>query len=138
MKKVTGIGGIFFKAQNPQALYAWYEKHLGIQGIPGQGAMFPWQETTPPHKEGLTVWSIFSKESDYFGNPQSHFMINYRVENLKDLLDSLKSQGIEVLGEQKEEYGHFAWIKDMEGNRIELWESPADENASVSDEPSQK
>lgn len=125
MSKVTGIGGIFFKARNPQALYSWYDKHLGLRGNPGEGVLFRWREAEAPHQEGLTVWSIFSKDTDYLGSPQAGFMINYRVANLDDLLHSLKEQGVPILGQQDSEYGRFAWIQDIEGNRIELWEAPS-------------
>lgn len=135
MKKVTGIGGIFFKAQNPQALYNWYEQHLGIQGTPLAGALFPWKEAEAPHQDGTTVWSIFPKDTDYLGSSQTSFMMNYRVANLKELLHSLSAQGIEILGQQDSEYGQFAWIQDIEGNRIELWEPPSstssNPNASI-------
>jgi len=134
MKKVTGIGGVFFKAKNPQAMYRWYEEHLGINGSPEEGVVFRWKEATAPNEEGLTAWSIFSNDTDYFGSSKTGFMINYRVANLQDLLHSLEAQGVKILGQQDFDYGRFAWIQDLEGNRIELWEPPSTINANPSDE----
>ena len=102
MKRVTGIGGIFFKSENPQRLYDWYEKQLGIQrDSHGQGASFPWREPhgadgTESGPEGLTAWSIFPATTQYFGASKASFMINYRVDNLDALLEDLKKSGIEI------------------------------------------
>jgi catechol 2,3-dioxygenase-like lactoylglutathione lyase family enzyme len=129
MKRVTGIGGIFFKSENPAQLYDWYEKHLGIQRDPhGQGASFPWRELhgadgTEPRPEGLTAWSIFPATTKYFGASKASFMVNYRVDNLDALLEDLKKSGIEIDPRREDyDYGRFAWITDPDGNRIELWE----------------
>jgi len=125
MNKVTGVGGIFFKCENPEKLYSWYGKHLGIkQDVAGEGAMFKWRDVDDPNKSGYTVWSLFPKDTQYFGTSRSGFMINYRVENLDELIEELKKEGIEVLGKEDYDYGRFAWIMDPEGNRIELWEPP--------------
>ena len=131
MKRVTGIGGIFFKSDNPDQLYSWYEKHLGISREPhGQGASFEWCELraddgTEPGPKGLTAWSIFPTTTKYFGDSKAGFMVNYRVDNLDALLDELKQSGVKVDPHREDyDYGRFAWISDPDGNRIELWEPP--------------
>jgi len=122
VKRVTGIGGIFFKSENPGKLYEWYEKHLGIKQEPG-GVMFHWREADAPERQGMTVWSLFKKDTKYFDPSRSSFMINYRVDNLDALLEALKAEGVEIDPKREDhEYGRFAWIMDPEGNRIELWE----------------
>lgn len=125
MKRVTGIGGIFFKSDNPDRLYQWYEKHLGIQPAPdGTGAIFEWREKQA-EQTGMTVWSIFPHDTKYFDPSSSSFMINYRVENLDALLQALREEGVEIEPRQENyEYGRFAWVIDPDGNRIELWEPP--------------
>lgn len=122
MKRVTGIGGIFFKSDNPDHLYAWYEKHLGLKrNMQTQAVVFPWCEA-----EGggpaQTIWSIFPRDTKYFQPSQAAFMLNYRVEDLDALVIALRAEGVEVLGREDADYGRFAWIMDPEGNRIELWE----------------
>jgi predicted enzyme related to lactoylglutathione lyase len=126
MKRVTGIGGIFFKSDNPQELYQWYETHLGIQRTPdGSGSMFEWRDVGDPNKTGATVWSVFPRDTKYFEPSRSTFMINYRVEDLDGLLEELKKEGVEVdFRREDHDYGRFAWITDPDGNRIELWEPP--------------
>ena len=125
MRRVTGIGGIFFKAKDPSALYAWYEKHLGIrQETEGFGVSFQWKDDHDG--SGMTIWSIFKAESKYFDPSPSPFMINFRVDNLDALMEALKSEGVEIDTKRDEaDYGKFAWIFDPEGNKIELWEPPA-------------
>jgi predicted enzyme related to lactoylglutathione lyase len=126
MKRVTGIGGIFFKADNPEKLYQWYEKHLGITRAPdGSGAMFEWRDAQDIDKKGMTIWSIFPRDTKYFGSSNSAFMINYRVDDLDALLKLLQEEGVEIDPHREDyEYGRFAWIADPEGRRIELWEPP--------------
>jgi mannose-6-phosphate isomerase-like protein (cupin superfamily)/catechol 2,3-dioxygenase-like lactoylglutathione lyase family enzyme len=126
MQRVNGLGGVFFKAKDPNATYAWYEKHLGIKSGPdGSGAMFHWRDFNDPGKTGLTVWSIFPENTKYFGTGGAPFMLNYRVDDLKGLLEKLKAEGVNVDPKVEEaEYGKFGWITDPEGNRIELWEPP--------------
>jgi predicted enzyme related to lactoylglutathione lyase len=120
MKRVTGIGGVFFKAQNPERLYAWYEKHLGLQGKPGEGVVFH-----TPAEGGITVFSIFPCDTTYFQPGRPDFMINFRVEDLDGLLADLRAEGVEIDPKREDfEYGRFAWIMDPEGNRIELWQPP--------------
>lgn len=126
MKRVTGIGGVFFKAENPDAIKEWYDKHLGIEQTP-YGSTFHWRNNDAPEERGSTSWSPFEAETKYFAPSQKQWMINYRVENLVELLDVLRSEGVIVIGGIEEyEYGKFGWILDPEGNKIELWE-PVDE-----------
>jgi predicted enzyme related to lactoylglutathione lyase len=124
MKRVTGIGGIFFKAKEPEKLYAWYEKHLGLKREPdGSGATLHWADD--PRPPGMTVWSVFRQDSKYFDPSQSPFMINYRVDDLDALLAVLREEGVEIDPKREDaSYGRFAWIMDPEGNRIELSEPP--------------
>jgi predicted enzyme related to lactoylglutathione lyase len=119
--RVTGIGGVFFKSADPKRLYAWYEEHLGIK--PQEwGVSFGWAED-PRAAEGQTAWAIFPQESKHFGPGGASFMINYRVEGLKELLAKLRSEGVPVDEKYEEtEYGNFGWVTDPDGNRIELWE----------------
>ena len=126
MKRVTGIGGIFFKSDNPGKLYEWYEKHLGIQrDAHGQGSSFRWRDADDPDQKNLTAWSIFPSNTKYFGTGRASHMINYLVEDLDGLLKALKEEGVEIDPHREEaDYGRFAWITDPEGNRIELWEPP--------------
>ena len=123
MKRVTGIGGIFFKAKSPEKLQAWYQQHLGI-GVEGFGGhIFRWREDDAPEQPGSTVWSIFPADTEYFGTNNLPFMVNYRVDNLDELLAALKAEGVQVDEHiHEQEFGRFGWITDPEGNRIELWE----------------
>lgn len=123
MKRVTGIGGVFFKSQDPEKLYNWYEQHLGIKREHGAVA-FEWKELGSD-VTGQTVWSLFPRATKYFDPSHASFMINYRVDDLDTLLTVLKQEGVEVDDRREDgEYGRFAWIMDPEGNRIELWEPP--------------
>jgi catechol 2,3-dioxygenase-like lactoylglutathione lyase family enzyme len=131
MKRVTGIGGVFFKSEKPEQLYEWYEKHLGIKrDAHGQGASFEWRELKTadggePGPIATTAWSIFPHSTKYFGAGKAGFMVNYRVDSLDALLDELKAAGVDVDPHREEaDYGRFAWITDPDGNRIELWEPP--------------
>ncbi|WP_448702684.1 VOC family protein [Mucilaginibacter sp. AW1-3] len=122
MKKVTGIGGIFFKCDDPKKMNEWYAKNLGLP-VAQYGTMFTWRDSDNPEKEGSTVWSPFAKDTKYFEPSQKDFMINYRVENIEELVEQLKNDGVTIIGEIKAyEYGKFAHIIDPEGNKIELWE----------------
>lgn len=121
MKRVIGLGGIFFKAKDPKALYEWYRKHLGIESAPDAGAM--WSTADRPETPVFNVWAIFPQETKYFAPSQSPFMINFRVENLDELLQALREEGVQVDEKvERYEYGNFGWIVDPEGNRVELWE----------------
>lgn len=127
MKRVTGIGGVFFKTKNPKESRAWYQAHLGIESDQ-YGATFKWLDKDNPEKEGNTTWNPFPKDTSYFDPAQQEFMINYRVADLEALLVVLKDEGVTIVGEmQSFEYGKFAWILDPDGYKIELWE-PVDEN----------
>jgi predicted enzyme related to lactoylglutathione lyase len=123
MAKVTGIGGVFFKARMDSAvLAAWYEKHLGIKLESWGGAILNWQDDTADDK-GLTVWNVAAKDSDWFSPSQSTFMINYRIDDMAGMIAKLKRGGVEILqGPESHENGKFAWIMDPEGNKVELWE----------------
>jgi predicted enzyme related to lactoylglutathione lyase len=135
MKRVTGIGGIFFKSESPERLYAWYEKHLGIQRAPdGSGAIFP-RRGADGNADGMTVWSVFPQSTKYFDPSPSPFMINYCVEDLDALLEELKKEGVTIDPHREDyDYGRFAWIMDPDGNRIELWE-PSSGNSGASGKP---
>ncbi len=127
MKRVTGLGGVFFKTKDPEKTKEWYKKHLGIESDQ-YGGLFEWRDAAEPDKKCYTAWSPFSENTKYFSPSEKQFMFNYRVENLKALLEVLRQEGVEVVGEIEEyEYGKFGWILDPEGNKIELWE-PVDEN----------
>jgi predicted enzyme related to lactoylglutathione lyase len=123
MERVTGIGGIFFKAKDPAGLATWYEKHLGIAFNGQVYTSFTWENRNNPEVPGCTVFSFFKQETDYFSPSTSPFMINFRVMDLKALLEQLKAEGVTVMPDIMEEsYGKFGWIVDPEGNKIELWE----------------
>ncbi len=125
MKRVTGIGGIFFKANDAAALTAWYRKHLGIDVQEWGGCPFSWRTEDNPDGVGTTIWSVMGADTDYFAPSRSTFMINYRVADLHALLATLKAEGCDVDPKtQDSEYGKFGWVMDPEGNRIELWEPP--------------
>ena len=125
MNRVTGIGGIFIKAKNADALREWYRKHLGIDVQAWGGASFSWSSPDRPHENGATIWNVFEPDSDYFAPSSASFMVNYRVENLTTLLAQLREEGCEVDSKTDEsEFGKFGWVMDCEGNRIELWEPP--------------
>jgi len=122
MKRVTGIGGVFFKCQNPTALKEWYQNHLGIQ-TDAYGSSFEWRQADVPSEKGFTQWSPFENDSKYFEPSLQEFMINYRVENLPKLIELLRTEGVQVVKEiETFSYGKFAHILDLEGHKIELWE----------------
>jgi predicted enzyme related to lactoylglutathione lyase len=125
MKRVTGIGGIFFKAKDPVGLRAWYEKHLGIDVQEWGGAAFTWTDESGEPTKGTTVWSVSSAEGEYFAPSTATFMINYRVADLAALLQALREEGCTVLEKTEEsELGKFGWVMDPEGNKVELWQPP--------------
>ena len=126
MKKVTGIGGIFFKTKDPKKISDWYGENLGLNINP-YGSVFEFRQGAAPEKKGYTIWSPFKEDTDYFAPSEEPFMINYRVADLTTLLHELRLNGVKVVGEIEEfEYGKFAHILDPEGRKIELWE-PVDE-----------
>jgi len=123
MERVTGLGGLFFKAEDPEALYAWYEKHLGLKCGSNEAVTFRWRHHEDKEKEGMTVWAILPQTTRYFEPSRAGFMMNFRVADLDRLLGVLKEEGVEIDPHREDyEYGRFAWIMDPEGNRIELWE----------------
>jgi catechol 2,3-dioxygenase-like lactoylglutathione lyase family enzyme len=124
MEKVTGIGGVFFKARDPKGLAAWYERHLGMTPAFEGGVVFDWGAERDPKRPGRTIWAAFPADTDYFQPGAAPFMINYRVASLDRMVAQLRDGGIEVTGPEPSEQGRFAWINDPEGNRIELWEPP--------------
>jgi predicted enzyme related to lactoylglutathione lyase len=122
MKKVTGIGGVFFKAQDPEKIKQWYKDHLGIDAG-AYGATFEWREEDDPEKKGATAWNPFADKTKYFEPSAKEFMINYRVENIETLVEELKKEGVTILDDiATYDYGKFVHIMDIEGNKIELWE----------------
>ena len=122
MKKVTGIGGVFFKCKDPKKVTEWYQKHLGLNTNP-YGATFEWFESEDSKKKAQTQWSPFPETTKYFEPSIKDFMINYRVENLTALVEELKKEGVTITDTiQTVDYGKFVHIMDIEGNKIELWE----------------
>ena len=122
MKRVTGIGGIFFKCKDQDKVKEWYKTHLGLNTTP-YGTKFEWRDEVDSTKKGYTLWSTFSDKTKYFEPSTKEFMINYRVENIEALVEVLKKEGVTVLDNiATYEYGKFVHILDIEGNKIELWE----------------
>lgn len=126
MKRVTGIGGVFFKARDPVALRAWYKRHLGIDVQEWGGTAFTWTDADGKPYAGSTVWSVFGASTESFAPSAAPFMINYRVADLHALLAALREEGCDVLDKVEEsDFGRFGWVVDPEGNKVELWEPPA-------------
>ena len=124
MKRVIGLGGIFFKCNDRETVKNWYEKHLGIP-IEPWGAVFPWRRHDQPDEETYSAWSPFKGDTEYFAPSKHDYMINYQVEDLPALLEVLKKEGVQIVGEPEDsEFGKFGWIIDPEGRKIELWEPP--------------
>jgi predicted enzyme related to lactoylglutathione lyase len=122
MKRVTGVGGIFFKCNNPKKTATWYQRHLGIRMVEGNAGIFEWKEKGKS-SFARTVWAPFPKNTKYFQPSKKQYMVNDRVENLKALLKQLKKEGVTIVGTTEEyDYGKFGWIADLDGNKIELWE----------------
>ena len=126
MKRVTGIGGIFFQAKDAPALQAWYKRHLGVDVQEWGGTAFRWTDSDGKPTGGTTVWSVSAKEDDQFAPSKAPFMVNYRVDDLHAVVAALKAEGCNVLDKiDDSEYGKFAWVIDPEGNKVELWQPPA-------------
>lgn len=122
MKKVTGIGGIFFKCQDPDKMKDWYSKNLGLN-TDQYGTTFEWRQADQAEKKGFTQWSPMDEKTSYFRPSEKEFMINYRVDNLEALVKELKNDGVTICDDiESYEYGKFIHILDPEGNKIELWE----------------
>ena len=125
MKRVVGIGGLFIKSKNPDALRAWYRDHLGFDVNPWGGVVFTPSTELGPLESQKTAWSLFAEDSTYFAPSTQSFMINYRVDDLHALLAQLKEEGCDVDNKVDEsDFGKFGWVMDPEGNRVELWETP--------------
>ncbi|HEX8725008.1 MAG TPA: VOC family protein [Gemmatimonadaceae bacterium] len=125
MKRVTGIGGIFFRAKDPVALRAWYQRHLGIDVQDWGGTAFTWTDDAGNPTGGMTVWSVAAADSKQFAPSTSSFMVNYRVDDLAGLLEALRDEGCHVLDRTDDsEFGKFGWVMDPEGNKVELWQPP--------------
>ena len=125
MRRVTGIGGIFFKAKDPVALRAWYKAHLGIDVQEWGGTAFTWADEAGNAVKGTTVWSVGPADNDYFAPSTAPFMVNYRVADLAALLAALRAEGCNVLEKTDDsEFGKFGWVIDPEGNKVELWQPP--------------
>lgn len=121
-RKVTGIGGIFFKCKDPKKMREWYQIHLGLN-TNQYGAVFEWRQANDSTRKGFSQWSPFSEKTKYFEPSTKEFMINYRVENLKALVEELKKEGVTLTDTlESYDYGKFVHIMDIEGNKIELWE----------------
>lgn len=126
MKKVTGLGGVFFKCDDPKAMNEWYAKNLGL-ATSEYGTTFEWREADDPSKKGSTTWSAFPQDTKYFNPSAKPFMINYRVADLVALVAELKKENVTIVDEIVEyEYGKFVHVLDPEGNIIELWEPKDD------------
>ncbi|MGI4874249.1 MAG: VOC family protein [Janthinobacterium lividum] len=129
MKKVTGLGGIFFKCDNPQAMNEWYANNLGL-ATGRYGTTFEWRQADNPSKTGSTTWSIFPQDAANFKPSAKPFMVNYRVENIALLVEELRKANVTILDEiAAYDYGKFVHVLDLEGNILELWE-PAEEGDS--------
>lgn len=126
MKRVTGIGGVFFRAKDAPTLLAWYKRHLGIDVQEWGGAAFSWTDSDGKPFAGTTAWSIASAEDERFPSGAAPFMVNYRVHDLDALVKALREEGCNVVDRVDEsEYGKFGWVIDPEGNKVELWQPPA-------------
>ncbi|HEY4354531.1 MAG TPA: VOC family protein [Acidobacteriaceae bacterium] len=122
MARVTGVGGVFLRSSDPKRLSAWYAEHLGVQLNDWGGASFEWKDEVPAGT-GVTAWSAFPQDTKYFGDGEQTAMINYRVDDLAGLLETLTAAGVWIDPKRDDaDYGRFAWIKDCDGNRVELWE----------------
>lgn len=126
MAKAVGVGGVFLRARDPKALHQWYEQHLGIPRSPDGAYMFEGEEA-----QGVTVFALFPADTDYFGPTKQAAMINFRVDDLDEVLEKLRSAGAAVDDKQEDygDFGRFGWFADPEGNRVELWEPKGDVSA---------
>lgn len=126
MSRVVGIGGIFLKARDPDALRAWYRKHLHIDVQEWGGTAFAWNRADGPGTHGMTVWSVFADDAAYFAPSRARCMVNYIVNDLDAVLAALRAEGCAVDARtEASDFGKFGWVMDPEDNRIELWQPPA-------------
>lgn len=127
MARVTGIGGVFLRSRDPKALAKWYAEHLGVHLSDFNGTAFQWSDEVPAGT-GMTAWSAFPTDTQYFGEGQQAAMINYRVDDLDALLEALSAAGVWIDPKREDHsYGRFAWVRDCDGNRLELWQPLASE-----------
>ena len=120
--KVTGIGGIFFKCDNPDKTKEWYSKNLGL-ATTQYGSSFEFRNANRPEEINYLQWSPFQEDTKYFDPSHKQFMINYRVQHIEELVKNLKANGVKIVDEIEEfDYGKLVHIMDPEGNKIELWE----------------
>lgn len=123
-RRVVGIGGVFLRSKEPKRLARWYRDHLGM-AIDNQVVTYEWLSPRHDHRRGATVWAALPSDDRDWGRGHPTAMVNYRVENLDQVLAELKQEGVEVDGKTEEsEYGRFGWVTDPDGNRVELWEPP--------------
>lgn len=133
MKKVTGIGGVFFKSKDPKQTKNWYKNHLGLN-TDEYGTSFEWREADHPEKKGYTAWNAMPEDTDHFKPSEKDFMINFRVDDLEALVEQLKKEGVTILDDIETcEYGKFVHILDPEENNIELWEPFDEEYEKIAD-----
>lgn len=124
MQRVTGIGGVFFKSRNPQALGTWYRDHLGLDVTDWGGVIFQWGG--PDSSPGMTIWSPFAADTNKMEPSTAPFMLNFRVADLDALLATLRAEGCNVMDASEDsEFGKFGWVIDPDGNKVELWEPPS-------------
>ena len=122
-KRARAIGGVFFRCEHPEATRDWYHKHLGLN-TDDYGTSFAWRHADKPEDAGYTAWGPFKPDTDYFGDRDQQFMINYRVDDLEALVAQLREEGVTIVDEiQQEDYGKFVHIVDNDGRRVELWEA---------------
>jgi predicted enzyme related to lactoylglutathione lyase len=123
IKKVTGIGGIFFKCKDPKKMTEWYKTNLGLNTNPYGGATFEWYEGADSTKKGQTLWQPFPEDTKYFEPSTQDYMINYRVDNLEALIEEFKKNGVTIVDTMETvDYGKFIHILDAEGNKVQLWQ----------------
>ena len=122
MARITGVGGIFLRSEDPARLAGWYAKHLGLKVGTDLASILLWSDEGPS-ATGMTIWSAFPQDTTYFGPGEQAAMVNYRVDDLEALLAQLTAAGVWIDPHRESyAYGHFAWIKDCDGNRLELWQ----------------
>ena len=122
MARVTGVGGVFLRSQDPKRLANWYAEQLGVTLSDYGGVTFRWTDEVPAGT-GMTVWSVFPQETTYLGEGSQAVMVNYRVDDLDALLAKLEAGGVWIDPKREDsDYGRFAWIRDCDGNRLELWQ----------------
>jgi len=125
--KILGIGGVFFQSENHKEDAAWYAENLGMSLDQYGLHTFRWRSDSDPESRKRTEWCHMDAGHGYFGDSKSNVMINYIVDDLEEMIAELAEKGIEILGSEKSEFGHFAWIMDRANNRVELWEPPKDD-----------